>query len=289
MIKDIIQGSRPKTLVAAAVPPVCAHALFIYETGQSSYYYMTLCLALALFIQIATNFYNDAVDFVKGADDQRVGPARITAHEKFGHKRVMLIGHISLICALLVGIPLVLKGGPILLVLGAISFYFAYGYTGGPFPLAYLGLGEMFVFLFFGLLATCGSYYVYANSISLNSWLLACQIGCLSCILIAVNNFRDRFSDKIAQKRTLATKMSERHYLRMIDAFIFIPYFIMFIFVLKESVSFIYPLLAISFGHKTRDVLRSSIELKDLNKALKFSGIHLMAFGILFSMGCLWK
>lgn len=288
-MKNFILAARPKTLVAALIPPVVAHSLYMSVHSESGYFLMSMCVLTALCIQLATNFYNDAIDFIKGADEIRVGPTRVTSEGMSSYKQVMKWGHICLFFSVLFSIPLILKGGVPILIFGLLSFYFAYGYTGGPMPLAYKGLGELFVFIFFGLVAVVGSYYILSDTISIESWILGCQIGLLSCVLIAVNNFRDRFEDVKVGKRTLATKMSKETYLVMVDGFLFLPYILNMFFFFKYKMSFIFVILAMPIAHKVRKIMHEHLELNELNEALKFAGVHLLMFGILFMMGCLWS
>lgn len=288
-MKYFILAARPKTLVAAFIPPVVAHALYVCISTESSYYLMWMCVLTALFIQLATNFYNDAIDFVKGADEVRVGPARVTSMGVSSYKQVMYWGHGCLLLAAIFATPLIIKGGVVILVLGLLSIYLTYGYTGGPYPLAYKGLGELFVFLFFGLVAVVGSYFIYSGTVSTDAFVLGSQIGLLSCVLIAVNNFRDRLEDVKVEKRTLATKMSTHSYLMMMDAFLFLPYILNFYFFFKYKMSFIFVILAMPVAHKIRKIMHEHIELNEMNEALKFGGIHLLLFGVLFTMGCLWS
>jgi 1,4-dihydroxy-2-naphthoate octaprenyltransferase len=288
MIKLFIQGIRPKTLVAAFVPPFVAHSLYFSVTNKTEYMILTLCILLALCIQIATNFYNDAIDFIKGADDNRVGPKRITSEVGFNPKTVFLIGHTFILLAFLCGIPLVMKGGVVFLILGVVSLFLAYGYTGGPFPLAYLGLGEVFVFVFFGLIATCGSYYLFSGGIDLASIVLGSCIGLLSSVLIAINNFRDRETDVLVSKNTLATKLSKSQYLLLIDLFIFTPYLLLLFFILTINLNFFIPIFAMGFAHRARYIIRNHQEKVELNEALALSGKQLFLFGLLFSVGCIW-
>lgn len=284
-VKHLIQGMRPKTLGAAFVPPVLS--LFIAKQYTDvDYKWPILCLLLAIFIQIATNFYNDAIDCLKGADDKRVGPKRLGANENINVKSIFLVGHISLLLAFACGVPLVLKGGIPFLILGLISLFFAYGYTGGPFPLAYLGLGELFVFIFFGLVATLGSYYLYVEHISIEAVLVANQIGFLSCTLIGINNFRDRKTDKEVQKNTLATKLSESQFLFLMDIFLFLPFVLVLIHSLWLKLSFIIGLLAVGHAHRIRHILR--VTPSQCNDALALAGKQLLFFCVLYCLGSLW-
>lgn len=284
MIKMIITGIRPKTLVAAIIPPVVSHGLYIKQFGETSYLLMIYCLLLALFIQMATNFYNDGIDFKKGADEDRDGPKRVTDAKNIN--KVFILGHVCLFLALLVGVPLVLKGGIIFAVFGIVSMFLAYGYTGGPFPLAYIGLGEVFVFLFFGILATCGSFYLYASTITLSSFALGSIIGLFSCVLIAINNLRDKDKDILVNKRTLATRISKYRYLKLLDTFLFFPYFILFFLVCFVDLKFCFPLLAAGLAHQVRFIYQEYNHPSELNNALGKAGKHLLVFGVLFYLSC---
>jgi 1,4-dihydroxy-2-naphthoate octaprenyltransferase len=288
-MKNFIAASRPKTLVAAIIPPVVAHALFMDLTGKPSYFVMALCLSVALLLQLATNFYNDAIDFKKGADQNRIGPKRVVAAGSSAFKTVMLWGHVSLFLTFLVAIPLILKGGLPILLLGLLSAFLAYGYTGGPYPLAYKGLGELFVFIFFGLVAVVGCYYLMSLQTPMGAWILGSQIGLLSCVLIAVNNFRDKDEDIKVSKLTLATKLSRNQYLMLMDAFLFLPYFLNLYFFFMFKSSYIFVILAMPVAHKVRSIMHQHNNPSELNEALKFGGIHLLLFGILFVMGSLWQ
>ena len=285
-LKHLVKGSRPKTLVAATQPILAAMALNYLHHQENNWFYVVLCLVLALCIQIATNFYNDAVDHIKGADDKRIGPARITSQDKVDVKAVFWVGHFFLAIAFLVGIPLVFKGGIIVALLGVISLFFAYGYTGGPFPLAYLGLGELFVFIFFGLVATVGSYFLISTSLHRDAWVLGSQIGLLSCVLIAINNFRDRLTDIEVGKRTLATRLSKRTYYILLALFFLLPYMGIFYYVYIYNFIFLFNFLSLPLAvfiiYKFVNA-RSGI---DYNKLLALSGMHLLFFSVLFMGIC---
>ena len=279
----IIQGMRPKTLIAGAVPPIVAygHFLGVQEENSMGIVYFILCVLLALFIQIATNFYNDAIDFRKGADEQRVGPSRVTTQLNISDKIIMRMGHLFILLAFIVGIPLIIKGGIFMAILGVVSLFLAYGYTGGPFPLAYLGLGELFVILFFGIVATVGSYYIYTGQLGFEIFFMGVQLGFLSSVLIAINNFRDRETDIKVNKKTLATKMSTRAYLTLIDGFLFIPYLLIIYFTITIDLKLFFPIFAIPIAHKIRQELRNIENPEMCNPLLALSAKHLMLFGVL--------
>lgn len=284
----MVQGMRPKTLVAGLVPPIVSYAYFYKNFGLKEFSSFFLCLLLAVFIQIATNFYNDAIDFKKGADKDRHGPARVSSQLNINYQSVLYMGHLFIIFALLVGIPLVIKGGIGIAALGLISLFLAYGYTGGPFPLAYLGLGEVFVFLFFGLVATAGSYFIFSRSLSVDIILIGAQIGLLSSVLIAINNYRDRETDKLVHKNTLATKLNDIHYLQLIDFCLFFPYVILLYFMLTVDLKYFFPLFTIPLAYKIREGLREIIHKKDCNQYLALAAKHLLFFSVLHAFSSFW-
>lgn len=285
MLKTFLLGIRLKTLVAAIIPPIMATAFIHFKQLPYDSLMLVYCLGLAIFIQMATNFYNDGVDFKKGADTDRDGPKRMSQDSNVS--QIFWMGHICLIIALCFGVPIVLKGGVFFAFLGLLSLFLAYGYTGGPFPLAYLGLGEIFVYLFFGLVATMGSAYLIGGIVSIQTFLIASIVGLLSVVLIAINNFRDADKDILVAKRTLATRMSKGSYLQLIDFCVFFPYFILIYFFSFIDLKFIFPILAAGLAHRIRFDLHNKTNMKDLNETLGLGGKHLLVFGSLFVLSCL--
>ena len=205
-------ATRPKTLTAALVPILVGSALAALARPEGLDWTISLlALASAMFIQIGTNLVNDAIDFKKGADNEhRIGPRRVTASGLLTPRQVMTGAVICLTVALLLGIPLVIEGGWPIVAVGLVSLFFAYGYTGGPFPLAYLGLGDLFVLIFFGWVAVGGVYFLQTGTFDPDSWVAGTQVGLLATVLIAVNNLRDREGDVRVGKRTLAVRIGVR-------------------------------------------------------------------------------
>lgn len=202
-----ILALRPKTLTAALVPVVVATALVKAEGVEVKWWISIAALSASFLIQIATNLINDAIDFEKGADTaERVGPVRVTQSGLLTAKQVKRGAGVCLVIAFLIGIPLVLHGGWPIVVIGLLSLALAYGYTGGPFPLAYLGLGDLFVILFFGLIAVMGTHYLHSGVWSVPAAVAGIQIGFLATVLIAINNLRDCEQDRKVGKRTLAAR-----------------------------------------------------------------------------------
>lgn len=210
MLKAWLSAFRPKTLTAAIVPILVGTTLTA-ALGYPIHWSISIFALLAsLFIQIGTNLINDAMDFKRGADTQeRVGPVRITQSGNANFKQVIRWGILFFLLALLCGIPLVLKGGTPILLIGVISLICGYAYTGGPFPLAYHGLGDLFVILFFGVIAVAGMLYLQIGEWLPEGFVAGLQVGALATVLIAINNFRDAEGDKKVNKKTLSVRFGD--------------------------------------------------------------------------------
>lgn len=204
-------ASRPKTLTAAVVPIMVGTAL-AYALGVTIDWMIPICAFLsATFIQIGTNLVNDAQDYKKGADtDLRLGPVRVTQMGYFTARQVLGGGFACFALAALCAIPLVVLGGaPIATILIA-SLICGYLYTGGPAPLAYHGLGDLFVILFFGWIATGTTFYLQTGYVTMDAFVAGAQIGMLAVVMIAINNLRDCEEDAKVNKRTLAVRFGQR-------------------------------------------------------------------------------
>jgi 1,4-dihydroxy-2-naphthoate octaprenyltransferase len=281
-MKNFILAARPKTLVAAFVPPFMSF-LFAGKMGFIVEPYLVFCCIIsALFIQLATNFFNDFIDFTKGADKVRLGPVRVTSSGLVSMKKIQTWAFFSLLGASLFGVPLVMKGGQIILLVGIISLYLTYGYTGGPFPIAYLGLGEIFVFLFFGLFSVIGSYYIYTSEYHQSILSLAMIYGLLCMTFICVNNLRDREEDEKVNKLTLATKISENQYILLTISTVLIPYLIAFPLISSSSLWTIF--IPLPIATRLLFLLKKN-KGESLNLGLKLAGIHLILFSIFLNLG----
>ncbi len=201
---------RPKTLPAAAAPVAVGAALAAFLGGFAAPPVVG-ALVGALLIQIATNLANDYFDFVRGADtEERVGPTRVTQAGLISPRAVLGATIATLVAAFAVGMWLVTIGGLPILIIGLVSLVCAVAYTGGPFPLAYHGLGDLFVFLFFGLVAVSGTAYLQLGTFPLDVWLAGAGVGALSTAILVVNNLRDRPTDAKVGKRTMAVRLGDR-------------------------------------------------------------------------------
>lgn len=200
-------AARPKTLVAAAAPVLIGTGLASFQ-GFFQPLPALMALVGALLIQIVTNLANDYYDFVRGADTaERVGPVRVTQAGLLTPAAVRRAIVVVMVAAVLVGSYLVWVGGWPILWVGVLSLVCAVAYTGGPFPLAYLGLGDLFVFVFFGLVAVAGTYWVQARALPPDVLLAGVGVGALSTAILVVNNLRDLATDTRAGKRTLAVRI----------------------------------------------------------------------------------
>ncbi|MBA3849916.1 MAG: 1,4-dihydroxy-2-naphthoate octaprenyltransferase [Opitutus sp.] len=205
-----LEAARPKTLPAAVIPVVVATAL-AQAHGAAQLSKAAVCLVFALLTQIGTNFANDYFDFRKGADTAgRVGPRRAVAAGLVTPAEMLRAAGLVLTLAFLAGLLLVIEGGWLLLPVGLVSIVCAIAYTGGPYPLGYHGLGDLFVFLFFGLVAVGVTFFVQAGRPGVDVLLAAAAIGLLAANILVANNYRDAETDARAGKRTLVVRFGRR-------------------------------------------------------------------------------
>ena len=287
-MKPWIQASRPKTLPAAAVPvfvgTAAAHAL-----GAGIHWgVLAATLAAALLIQVGTNFANDYSDYVSGADHAgRLGPARVTQSGLIPPAAVKRATYAAFGSALLVGLYLSWVGGWPIVVIGSVSIICGFLYTGGPWPFGYHGLGDLFVFLFFGVVAVTGSAYLQTGSWSSFALVASIPVGLLCTNILVVNNLRDLPTDRDAGKRTLAVRVGDRATRLQYASATLLAYA---------------PPLALAWGRRgagwyllpwlsapmalilTRRVLGETTG-RDLNPVLEQTGKLLLMFGILFAAG----
>ena len=201
---------RPATLAASVAPVLAGTAVAIHERDLTKPWAGLLALVVALAMQVGVNLANDYSDHVRGADSQRVGPPRAASSGVISPQRVRWAAIVAFGVAAVAGLWVSLAVDWRLLVVGATCLLAGWLYTGGPRPYGYLGLGEVFVFVFFGLVATLGTVYVETGRLTAIAWLMACGIGFLATAILVLNNLRDMETDAAAGKRTLATRLGRR-------------------------------------------------------------------------------
>ncbi len=209
-IKIWMIAIRPKTLPAAAAPVIVGSGM-AFADGGFRFGIFLACLLSALLLQIGSNLANDVFDYEKGADQgKRFGPVRVTQAGLLTPEDVKRGMLVVLSLSIFLGLYLIFIGGWPILILGGAAILSAIAYTGGPFPLGYHGLGDIFVFVFFGLAAVTGTYYVQLLTVTAPIWWMAVAMGLLTVSILVVNNLRDIENDRQANKRTLAVRFGER-------------------------------------------------------------------------------
>jgi len=283
-----ILAARPRTLGAAVIPVLAGTAL-AFAAHAFDPLLTALILACAILIQIATNYFNDAIDHAKGADTaDRLGPTRATSSGLLTARAMMTGGAVCLALAAALAIPLILRGGWPILALGLLSLLLAYAYTGGPFPLAYLGLGEIFVVLFFGVCAVAGTFYLNALHLSPTAALAGLQIGLHSSVLLAVNNLRDLETDRAAHKRTLAARFGLTFARRENAALIMTPFMIGILWLpLGFFWAFLLPLMTLPLAWWLTRACLAAAPDRSVNQLLAQAAALHAAFGLLLALGFL--
>lgn len=289
MIKHWVQAARPKTLTAAVVPVLATTALAYSVLESVPYWISVLALVASIFIQIGTNLVNDVVDFKKGTDSHdRLGPARVTHSKIFTEAQVWWGVAVAFILAILFGLPLVIYGGLPILFVGLVSLFFAYAYTGGPFPLSYWGLGDLFVVIFFGLVPCFGLWYLLGGTpwLSQEVFILGLQIGLHCAVLIAVNNLRDIESDRRAGRRTWPVLFGIAWAKGEIFFLIWFPFLLglYWPYVLWQWPSLL-PFLVIPLAIKLTRNIFATAPSSTYNKFLGQAALLHLVFGLLTSVG----
>ncbi len=289
-ISPYILAARPKTLPAAIVPVWLGCVLAYYLTSSYDGWIAFYTLMGAIWIQIGTNFFNDAIDADKGADtEHRLGPKRATASGLISRCGVYTSALVCLLIASIFGWLLFLERGWTVIAIGIPSLYLCYGYTGGPWPLAYKGLGELFVVLFFGLLAVAGTVFMQLGEWRPEAILLGMQAGLLSAVLISINNLRDRDEDAGNNKRTVAVILGEKKAKLILMVELFLPALLGFIWVWighdlwLSLIPLIYLILAIPIAKGVNSQPPSVL----YNKYLGLGGLQLILYGVAFHLAAL--
>jgi 1,4-dihydroxy-2-naphthoate polyprenyltransferase len=285
-LQSWILAGRPKTLLAALVPVMVGSAVAFNE-GKLVIIYSVVALICSVLIQVGTNYANDLYDFIKGADNEkRKGPRRVLASGLISVKEMRLGIIFTFGLAFLLGMYLVYEGGIVIFIIGVLSILAGLAYTAGPYPLAYNGLGDIFVFMFFGIVGTVGTYYLHTKELTLVSFIASVPVGALITNILVVNNYRDIEEDKAAGKFTLAVKFGKTftryQFISLTAVSFFIPA-ILFIF-FNYSILIFLPYFTFPAAYKII-VMLYKLDGMELNKTLELTAKLSALFGILFSIG----
>lgn len=314
--RALLLAARPKTLPAAIAPVITGSALAWRLEYRFSWLLAAATLLSTIAIQIATNYFNDAVDAKKGADTAaRLGPVRATAASLVSRRAMMAAGVVAGLAAVGFSLPLVMERGWPIVVIGIVSLFFSYGYTGGPWPLAYRGLGELFVILFFGLVAVTGTVYVQTGQLSyfagFDTLTAGLQIGFLSTALIGINNLRDIEEDTQSGKRTMAVRGGMTFARVSITLWCILPYMAGLLWLgsttldprpdstLPGYARLLPPALSLAplfwvtlpgllLGLVIAGRVWTTPPSAAYNRILALAGLHLIVWTALFTIACLW-
>ena len=283
-----ILASRPRTLAAALVPVLVGTAVAIHDMKFKPLAAF-IALICALLIQIGTNFVNDLFDFLHGTDKKdRLGPQRAAASGMLSAFEMKLGIYISFGLSLLFGLYLISLGGWFILIIGVVSILAGIAYTAGPFPLAYNGLGDIAVFLFFGFVGTVGTYYVQSGIVTAMAFWSSVPVGALITNILVVNNYRDREEDRSNGKNTLIVIFGEKFGRLQYLFFMIISYLIPVIvyFTFKRDIFVFLPLLSLPLSIKLIKMIYT-LSGSELNKTLELTAKLSALYGLLFAAGIL--
>lgn len=285
-LQSWILASRPRTLPAAVVPVIVGSALAIYQ-GIFFPAYLLIALLCSVLIQIGTNFTNDLYDHLKGSDTkERKGPLRVLAYGLISVNEMKWGIFIVFFAAFILGLYLVYTVGIIILWIGILSILAGLAYTAGPFPLAYNGLGDLFVFIFFGIVGTVGTYYLHVQQFTFLAFLISLPVGALITNILIVNNYRDIEEDKTAGKKTLAVILGKEFSRFEYVFFILLSFFVPFLLHFEYGFD-----LWIFLPYLTLPIAISLVKMlyaltgTQLNKTLELSAKFSALYGILLSIG----
>ena len=283
-----ILASRPKTLLAALVPVIIGSAVAAHHNSFKPLA-ATVALICSILIQVGTNFANDLYDFISGKDThERLGPTRALASGLISVKEMKIGVFLTFALTFVLGLYLVYLGGWLILLIGIFSIIAGIAYTAGPYPLAYNGLGDIFVFIFFGLIGTVGTYYVQTGNVQMIAVWASIPVGALITNILVVNNYRDIDEDKSNGKNTLAVKFGEKFTRLQYVVFMILSYAILFVvyFTYKQSLYVFLPLLCLPISIKLVKMIYS-LKGTSLNDTLALTAKLSLIYGILFAVGIL--
>ncbi len=278
-VSNWVAGARPRTLVAAIAPVMVATAFAGSEWSPGR---ALLALTVSLSLQIGVNYANDYSDGIRGTDDSRIGPMRLTASGLATPGAVKAAAAISFLVAAFAGLALASLTTWWLILVGALSINAAWGYTGGNKPYGYKGLGEVALFLFFGVVATVGSYFAQTEKIDLQVFIISIPMGALACAILAINNLRDRAQDEIVGKKTVAVRLGDTGARRLYIALLLSAHlFALFTF----EPGALLTLLAAPLTWNLARGVTSGVQGADLIPYLAKTGKLQLAFALLFALG----
>jgi 1,4-dihydroxy-2-naphthoate octaprenyltransferase len=284
-----LMAARPRTLPAAIAPVLVGTSLAGFTHVFHPLRFLAALLG-ALFIQVGTNLSNDYSDARRGADtEDRLGPVRVTAGGLVPPRQVLVATYVTFGLAVLAGVYLIVVAGWQLLIVGAASILAGVAYTGGPRPYGYEGLGEVFVFLFFGVVAVAGSFFVQVRHLSWEAFALAVPVGLLAAAILVVNNVRDIDSDRRADKRTLAVRLGRQRTRALFAGVVYLAYVLTPVtWVFGPTTAWVLlPWLTLPLAAAVVRIVRSRSDGPSLNGALARSGMLQLAFCVLLSAGLL--
>jgi len=279
--RDWIGGARLRTL-SLAISPVALGTATAFVLGDGEFHWVRalLCLAVAGGLQIGVNYANDYSDGIRGTDKHRVGPSRLTGSGAASPRAVLTVALVFFALAAAAGVVLVIATGFYwLLAIGAAALFAGWFYTGGKRPYGYLGLGELFVFVFFGLVATAGTTFLQAGTVSLESWLAGVAIGLLACAVLVVNNLRDLEQDRLAGKRTLSTRIGALGSRVLFGVLMLAPYGVLVFFALLY-LNAPYVFLTLFVAIPTVVIASTAKSPKEYVLALQLASLTALAFGL---------
>ena len=287
MVRIWVMAARLRTLPAAIAPVLVGTSLARTEGTFRAGAFVAALLG-AIFIQVGTNLSNDYSDARRGADtEDRLGPVRVTAGGLVPPRQVLIATYVTFGLAVVCGAYLVYVAGPALLAIGAASILAGVLYTGGPRPYGYEGLGEVFVFLFFGIVAVTGSYFVQVESLEWEAFALAVPVGLLAAAILVVNNVRDIDTDRRAGKLTLAMRLGRQRARTLYSLMLLVAYVVLIAVVFPLSAWVLLPVVTLPLAARLARTVRAHVDGPTLNAALAQTGMLQLVFCVLLSVGIL--
>jgi len=287
-IKIWIEAGRLRTIPASVVPVLVGSSL-AYTHNQFHWDVFVVAMLCSMLFQLTSNFSNDVYDFRRGADAERVGPKRLVASGVISQKAMITAIILTASTSFILGMYLVYLHGYIVFLIGISSLFFAWMYTGGPYPLAYNGLGDIFVFLFFGVVAVCGTYYVHTGHYSNYALLCSFSPGLLAMNILSANNIRDILGDAKIGKNTLAVMLGDKISRKLYKVILVVSYLcIIVLFLLTMNPYHLLPLITLPLARKLWKSIEDA-QGAQLTTILVQSAALLLLFGVLQSLGFLIK